>query len=81
MNTGSGRPAITVEVEAGAAVGGGFGVRVLGEPGQPFRLRASPDLVHWTELTRNWISGDWVDFLDADAANLPYRFYQAAPLP
>ena len=66
---------------APAVAGGGFRVRILGEPGQPFRLRASSDLVYWTELTRNWISGDWVDFLDTDAASLPCRFYQATPLP
>lgn len=63
------------------APGGGVRVRITGEPGQPFRLRASSDLIHWVELTRNWISGDSADFLDTDAASLPFRFYETAPLP
>lgn len=63
------------------ASGGGVRVQISGEPGQPFRLRASSDLIHWVELTRNWISGDSADFLDTDAATLPFRFYETAPLP
>jgi hypothetical protein len=68
-------------VVAPFAPGGGVRVRITGEPGQPFRLRASSDLIHWVELTRNWISGDSADFLDTDAATLPCRFYETAPLP
>jgi hypothetical protein len=62
-------------------VTGGFSVRILGPAGQPFSLRATSDLVQWEEISRGWITGDWVDFLDADASSHPVRFYQVVPLP
>jgi hypothetical protein len=43
-------------------------------------LQASTNLVDWTELTRGILIGDFLDFRDSQAANLPERFYRALPL-
>ena len=60
---------------------GGVTARIAGPAGQPFSLRASSDLVHWQEINRGWVTGDYMEYVDADATGLAARFYQVAPLP
>lgn len=60
---------------------GSFQVRVRGIDGQAFRLEASTDLANWLLLTSDSLLGGLFDFVDAEASNLPTRFYRAGPVP
>jgi hypothetical protein len=59
---------------------GAFRLRVLGTNAQSFAIQASTDLVEWNTLAIDTLQGDVVDFVDADAVNLPQRFYRVLPL-
>lgn len=56
-------------------------VRISGPAGQPFSLRASSDLIHWTEIARGWVTDEFVDFLQDEGPGWSARFYQVVPWP
>jgi hypothetical protein len=72
---------LTLQVGPTTGVTTGFTLRISGMAGQSFILRASSDLIHWEEVRRGWVVGDYFDFLDPDAASRPARFFQVVPLP
>ena len=59
---------------------GGFRLRVVGVNGQSLIVQASSDLVNWTALVIDTLQGDYVEFLDRDAALWSQRFYRVLPL-
>src|SRR6185295_1240053 len=55
-----------------------FRLRVSGVAGDTYVLQATTDLVHWTSLGTNTAASDGsIEFSDADARQLPRRFYRA----
>jgi hypothetical protein len=52
-------------------------LRVQGSEGSRWALDATTNLVNWTALKTNPISGGYYDYLDAAAAGAPRRFYRA----
>jgi hypothetical protein len=59
---------------------GQFQLRLAGTPGQSFVIQATTDLVHWTSISTNTLSGAAFDFTDPNAGSFKMRFYRAAPL-
>ncbi len=51
------------------------------EPGTNYVAQASTNLVQWTNIGTNVATDVWLDWLDVDAVNYPYRFYRALPEP
>ena len=62
----------------GVQSGGTYHARLYAEPGLPYRIEASNDLVHWTPLlTVTAPPGGVLDFRDSTAATFGQRFYRA----
>ena len=71
-------------IDAGASrrtASGSFLVRVRGVDGQAFRLETSGDLVDWSLLVTDSVLGEFFDFDDLSASQLPLRFYRVLPVP
>jgi len=65
-------------VQTPLPVGGGLYVMtVTGAEGVSYAMEASTNLVDWTALKTNVITGGYFDFLDRGATGLPRRFYRA----
>jgi hypothetical protein len=60
--------------------GGSFNFNEAGPDGAWFRADWSSDLLNWTPLCTNEVFDGSIDFLDADAAANPLRYYRAVPL-
>ncbi len=45
-------------------------------PDQRYLIQASTDLEHWINISTNVATGTFLDLVDVDAANYPYRFYR-----
>ncbi|PYK96363.1 MAG: hypothetical protein DME19_19935 [Verrucomicrobia bacterium] len=54
-------------------------VRVVGPPGQPFRLQASEDLKQWEDLAGGIVVGFAADALDPTSGGESFRFYRVLP--
>jgi len=59
----------------------GWVLRVSGQDGLRWAVEASTNLVTWTVLKTNQISGGSFDLLDIPAPGLPRRFYRARHVP
>ena len=57
--------------------GGTLNLTIAADPGQDYRLEASPDLKTWTPIFTNTYSGGTFDFLDADTS-VRIRFYRTS---
>jgi uncharacterized repeat protein (TIGR03806 family) len=55
---------------------GSFQAQFWALPGETYILQASTDLVHWTSLSTNTPSAAPFTWIDADATNMPIRFYR-----
>lgn len=80
--------AVTVPVPArpqvimlSAASGGWPSLRVLGQDATQWSLDASTNLVTWTPLKTNTITGGYFDHIDTSATPAPRRFYRARWVP
>jgi hypothetical protein len=51
-------------------------VTLWGEPNKPHILRASPDFTNWIPLITNTPVNSFFEFLDTNAATVPFRFYR-----
>lgn len=56
-------------------------LRVFGDANSRWALEASTNLVNWTALKTNQISGTFFDHVDTAAAGSPRRFYRARSAP
>jgi hypothetical protein len=56
-------------------------VRVSGQEGSRWALEGTTNLLNWTALKTNLISGGYFDHVDATAAGLNRRFYRARLVP
>ncbi len=56
-------------------------LRVNGQHNSRWSLDATTNLVHWTALKTNVISGTFFDHVDTTSAGLPRRFYRARLVP
>lgn len=64
------------------AVGGGqYLIRVYGTESAKFAVEASTNLITWTSLKTNVVSGGYFDYLDNTAPGKPRRFYRARWVP
>ena len=60
---------------------GMFTFRFYGEPGTKYVVQGSTDLVNWSALMTNQVSGlGYMEFTDTSATNYHKRFYRIAPL-
>lgn len=59
----------------------GWVLRVSGQDGLRWAVEASTNLLNWTALKTNQISGGSFDLLDIPAPGLPRRFYRARYIP
>jgi hypothetical protein len=59
----------------------GFVIRLSGSAGMNVQLQASSDLLTWTTLTKLTLADEALEYLDADAAKIPVRFYRAPAEP
>jgi hypothetical protein len=67
---------------AGASLAdGGFKIPVIGRTGQRFKIEATGDFIHWTDLGTNTLAADSGEFFDEQARNFSHRFYRLSPLP
>ncbi|MBI4657452.1 MAG: immunoglobulin domain-containing protein [Verrucomicrobia bacterium] len=65
-----------------ATLAGGFRLNAVVEPHRRYLIEASTDLIHWTFLGADMAPpSGFVEFLDADAAKLPHRFYRIIEKP
>lgn len=56
-------------------------LRVSGQNGSRWALDATTNLVHWTALKTNTISGAYFDHVDTTAPGFPRRFYRTRLVP
>ncbi|MBM3858533.1 MAG: alpha-L-arabinofuranosidase [Verrucomicrobia bacterium] len=56
-------------------------IRILGQPGLRCVIQVSSNLVSWTPVTTNTLTGDSLDWPDPGSAGLKMRFYRAQWLP
>ncbi len=54
-------------------------LRLPGTPGAGFRIEASADLVHWVTIYSAVAADGAIQFVDPEAADLPFRFYRTVP--
>jgi hypothetical protein len=61
--------------------GGMFGFTLTGDPEQRFIIEGSEDFDTWVLLLKGklTVAEPFVEFIDADSAVLPKRFYRARP--
>ncbi|GAA5115407.1 cadherin-like domain-containing protein [Luteolibacter yonseiensis] len=58
---------------------GTMGLRMVGIPGRSYVIQASSDMVNWTTLATKVAGPNGIfEFVDADAAGFPTRFYRLA---
>jgi len=57
--------------------GGSFQVTVQGGPGETFTFQGSPDLVNWSDLSTNTLTGMSTNLTDANATSFTNRYYRA----
>lgn len=75
-------PAVIPTVQAPVAAGGGSQlVRVNGKDNAQYAIEASTNLVSWSALKTNVVTGGYFDHLDTGAAELRQRFYRARWVP
>jgi len=86
-NDGSANSAVaTANITVSAAIptftgferltGGQFGLHVVAPAGPAYTIEASTNLFNWLPITTNSSPATPFDFIDADAANFPRRFYR-----
>jgi hypothetical protein len=59
---------------------GRFVLPINGIKGQSFAVQASTNLLSWETVSIDTILSDHAEFIDADAAHFPMRFYRVVPL-
>lgn len=64
-----------------AYAGGDFAFQVQGAEGHRYAIDASTNLVEWTELTVETVSGGVIGFSEMDVASFLRRFYRARFVP
>jgi subtilisin-like proprotein convertase family protein len=58
---------------------GTLGFTLNGQPGHIYVIQASTDLINWSPIGTNTISGSGTfQFTDGNAGSFPYRYYRAA---
>jgi hypothetical protein len=69
----------TVDFVAGTAgmTTNGFRLQLSGPTGSNVVVQASSDLIHWTAISTNTVSGGNVSYTDTAAKSLPGRYYRA----
>ncbi len=78
LNVVDGLPGITNL----AKVAGKFQFQLSGTVGGNYRIEATTNFSNWTAISTNQVPGSGItNFIDADSALLPYRFYRALFLP
>jgi len=55
----------------------GFKIQLSGPTGSNVVVQASSDLVHWTSISTNLVSGGNASYTDTAAKSLPGRYYRA----
>jgi len=60
---------------------GEFQLRVSGTDGVRYAVEASSDLLHWTPLETNTVTGSSFDFTDIQSSGRQQRFYRARAVP
>jgi hypothetical protein len=68
-------------IETLGLVGNAFALRLHGPDECHYAIEASIDLLTWTPLKTNVVSGGSVDFVDTGSGPSPRRFYRARFLP
>lgn len=63
------------------AAGGEYLIRVFGMESAKYAVEASTNLITWTSLKTNVVSGGYFDHLDNTAPGKPRRFYRARWVP
>jgi hypothetical protein len=58
-----------------------FQFAIHGVPGQQFIIQGSTNLTGWTPLNTNTLVTTSTNWLDTNAASVPYRFYRAQAAP
>jgi len=61
--------------------GGQLQLLVQGQPGTPYVIQSSPDLVSWTPIATNLLAGNMVTITHAISPGSPQQFYRAIWLP
>lgn len=75
-------PAVIPSLQPPVAVGGGQQLlRVNGKNNVQYALEASTNLLSWTPLKTNIVTGGYFDHLDTGAVGLRQRFYRARWVP
>ncbi len=75
-------PVVPAQVQYLGRTGEGWAIlRVFGADGAKWALEATTNLVHWTAVKTNSISGAYYDQVDTAAAGAPHRFYRARFVP
>lgn len=75
-------PVTPAQVQFLGRTGEGWGLlRVFGANGAKWSLDATTNLVNWTALKTNQISGTYYDHVDTGAAGIARRFYRARYVP
>lgn len=75
-------PQVIPSLQRPIAAGGGQQLlRVNGMNNQQYAVEASTNLMHWTSLKTNVVTGGYFDHLDTGAAGLRQRFYRARWVP
>jgi hypothetical protein len=59
----------------------GVGFTLLGQAGQRFAIQGSTNLVNWSWLQTNTLSGSTWNFVDTASPALPARYYRAVLVP
>lgn len=65
------------QVSAPNILAGAFQMQVAGISGQAWAVEFSTNLMNWISIFTN-MAGGTMDFVDTNAANVPYRFYRAS---
>jgi hypothetical protein len=76
------RVRVDVPFRLGSAAGfenAGFGLTLAGNDGQPFFILASDDLLDWTNIFADAMTGHVYHFTDTNSYQFPRRYYQARP--
>jgi len=75
-------PAVIPSVQPPLLAGGGQQlIRVNGKDNAQYAVEASTNLLGWTALKTNIVTGGYFDYLDTGAVGLPRRYYRARWVP
>jgi hypothetical protein len=62
------------------ATNGTFEITIHGQSNSTYVIEASADLIQWTAIATNLAGANGLlNYIDADAASIPHRFYRSKP--